>query len=114
MPLQRAGLDAGLSQLLGRACGGRESFDLIAVSLGRLADSRQGRRLPRAGDAVEGQDLIVTREDLVHGGALRLVQVRVVACDSHTNSPARQLRHAVLSSLHRGSSPARARSSRAW
>jgi hypothetical protein len=68
MPLQGAGRDAGLFQLLRRAGGGREAFGLIAVSLGRLAE--QGGRLPGAGHAVQRENLVVAGENLVDRCAL--------------------------------------------
>src|SRR5437016_1731256 len=113
MPLQRAGLDAGHFELLRRAGGGRESFDLIAVSLGRLADGRQGGGLSRAGHAFQRENLVVAGENLVDRRALRLAQMRIIVRDRVSGGPPGQECGADrLASA--ASSPARARSSLVW
>ena len=74
MPLQRTGDDTGLFELLRRARGRRESFDVIAVALGPLTDRRQGRGLSRAGHAFQRQNLVATGEDLIDRRSLGSVR----------------------------------------
>ena len=81
MSLQRARVDAGVGQLLRRARRRREPFDVVALALGPLADGRQGRGLPGAGDAFQRQDLIPAREDVRDGRALGVAQLRIRALD---------------------------------
>jgi hypothetical protein len=67
----------------------REALDLVPLTFRRITNRHEGCRFPGAGGAFERRHLIATRQNLLDGRALALVQVRVLARDR----VARALRH---------------------
>ena len=85
MGLQGHGLDTGLAQLLRRAARGRKAFDLVPGLLRALAHHGQRRRLARARDSIQTDDLLAREKDLIHRLALAGIQLRVPVYGCDTN-----------------------------
>src|SRR5579863_3815835 len=81
MALERAGLDAGLAELMRGTRGRCETLDGVAGALGAVTDRRECGGLPRPGNALEGLDLIAIGEELIDRGPLGVAQVRIVVED---------------------------------
>src|SRR5258705_9181479 len=100
VPLQRAIPDASLSEVGGRTGSRSKALDLVARTLGSIADRRERRRLASAGGAVEGHNLIATRQNLPDGCALALIQVVILARDCLAGAVAHHLRKLALADTH--------------
>src|ERR1700677_3443903 len=68
--LESRGLHTRLSQLVCRARCRRESFDLVPLRFGTLADDGKGRRLTCPGDTIQAHDLLAAQEYLIYSLAL--------------------------------------------
>ncbi len=70
MTLERRGLHAGVSKLVGCARCRRESFDLVPLRFGTLTDDGKGRRLTCPGDTIQAHDPLAAQEYLIYSLAL--------------------------------------------
>src|SRR3954469_21281055 len=100
MPLQRARFDTSLGELVRRARGRREAFDLVAFAFGGIANRCQRRCLARAGGTFERRDLVSTGENVIDRGALTLIEVVVVAGDGFSCPLTHELRVVTLAGPH--------------
>ena len=71
MPLQRARFDTGLGELVRSPRRRRETFDLVALAYGGIANGRERR--PRAGGAFERRHLVAAGKNLIDRSPLALI-----------------------------------------
>jgi hypothetical protein len=95
MGLQSLGLDTGLAQLLRRSARRRKALDRVPCLLRALAHHGQSRRLARARDSIQTDNLLPREKNLIDRLALSGIQFRVPVLGLNANSSFNQHRIAV-------------------
>src|SRR5690348_6099213 len=100
MSLERVRFDACLRELVRSPRSRRESFDLVALAFGGIADRYKRRCLSCAGGAFEGRHLVAAGENVIHRGTLALIEVAVIVRDGFSRPLTNELRMLALAGPH--------------